>query len=634
MEIINNNPIIIKPKLTVTNKFDDIYFYNKTSRKTIKINKLKNILLYKLLVNKYEPITFENINYNSLIFGNKNMELLDKHIYTFTNNVITIGGITLFPVIKGFDMNKMTTMVNPGGLKYYNMAFNPYFKSLKNKKITLIKQIGPWEIINDNLNLYFHEELFLNSNENKTKTIFIYFNWDNKTYKKIVNEQYDYILINDINDKKINEYMKDSDLIIIDNISIRNKYDCLYNIVSFNHILRLVNHVINSINIGCDLAIIHNRPDILPYYQLYYYLFNSFSKLTYHKTQLSYKFNDFFVFESYKHKIDGLSDIISEYDTYDKYNSYNLYIDIQKKWCHSKIEKKDIVTNVMIQKIFDETFSEEFEKFMKKINKINKHEERKYIRKILFIKDQIMIKDNIINFKKIKTILLHNIDKSIAYLKKNNIEINDIYKNNKISNSYKLVKSFFPNIPDNLVNKIHLSRDSIYSVSSYDVAEKTSLLIKQYFKVNKIIDGTANIGGNTMNFADHFDNVVSNELSTDTFNNLKNNINVLGKKNVKLYNESIVDFFNNTNILKDIKYDINQWCLYLDPPWSGVFYKLKENIEMFFGQTNVIEFLNSINVKYICLKVPKNFNLSRLFDIFENIIIHKVKYCYIILITK
>ena len=88
------------------------------------------------------------------------------------------------------------------------------------------------------------------------------------------------------------------------------------------------------------------------------------------------------------------------------------------------------------------------------------------------------------------------------------------------------------------------------------------MLIKTYFKsAINIIDGTANIGGNSFNFSKNFDKVISNELSRNTYQNLKNNINVLGLKNIQIYNDNIVSLLDNETFFRDIKYDEKTWCL-------------------------------------------------------------------------
>ena len=44
----------------------------------------------------------------------------------------------------------------------------------------------------------------------------------------------------------------------------------------------------------------------------------------------------------------------------------------------------------------------------------------------------------------------------------------------------------------------------------------------------------------------------------------------------------------------------------------GVYYKLEKIVDLYFGDINVSDFIKKVNVKYICMKVPKNFNLSYL----------------------
>lgn len=72
----------------------------------------------------------------------------------------------------------------------------------------------------------------------------------------------------------------------------------------------------------------------------------------------------------------------------------------------------------------------------------------------------------------------------------------------------------------------------------------------------------------------------------------------------------------------------------MDPPWTGVFCKLEKIIDLYFGDLKVTDFVKNIDVKYICLKVPKNYNLSYVYDLFNNIHIYKAIQCYIILIIK
>lgn len=630
-EIYNKNKIEFKDKLILTNNFDDILFMERPSTKMIELQKEKDFLLYKLLINKYDFITFETLND---IYKNKT----NNDIITINNNIVNITGINILPIAKGFNSNLFLSKSSiSGGLKYFTIALNPYFNSLNNKTICIIKTIKPQQINKDgNLELYFQEEIFLKT-KNKVKTIFtcIHYN-DEMKYKNTVNgDDFNYIIINNLEDDKIGNFIKDCDIVIIDKVSILNKFDCGDDNSVLVHTLFLVNQFINNAKNDSDLVFLYTEPHIFPHYQLYYYLYKNFQKLTYYSSLLSYFKDGVFIFKNFDNLKDNiLNNIIKEYNKNDKTQGQQLYIRTDKTWCSQQTYLPNNKTEILIASLYDKSLSNTFSDFMQKIRRQKRKTTKLNIKKIEYLQKYIYTKNNL-NYKKIKTFIYYNIDECVELLNSFNIEINDIYKKNTIFNSVKLLKTFFPNINDNILSKIQFSRDSIYSISSYDIAEQTSILIKNYFKnVKNIIDGTANIGGNSFNFSKHFNKVISNELSETTFNNLKNNIYALKLNNVICFNNDIIKLLNDKEILNKINYNQTDWCLYLDPPWTGVYYKLEKTIDLYLGNTNVCDFLKNANVNYICMKVPKNFNFSYLFDLFANVKIFKVVYCYIILIQK
>jgi hypothetical protein len=632
-QIKNNYKTKFEENLELTNNFDDLLFMEKPSKKFWKLKKDNNFLLYKLLINKYDFITYETLN-NFY----KNNDKLNIDVVTINNNITNIAGISIHPVVKGFNTNNLLlNTIYPGGLKYFTVALNPYLNTLVNKTICIIKIIGPWEINDkDELELYFHEELFFKI-KNRIKTIFTYTTVNNKKeYKKVINDNgFEYIIVNKLDDDKIGKFIKDCDVVIIDKISILNKYKCVDDSTVMTHTLFLVNQYLLSGKKNSDLIFLYTTPHILPHYQLYYYLYRNFITLTYYKSILSEFRDGIFIFKSFEKLEDKLVEqIVEKYKKIDMSFGHNLYINTDETWCTQQSKIPDVNISILISSLYHNNFSHKFNTFMEKIKNHKKHIVKINIKKIEYLQKYILFKDNF-NYKKIKTFVLFNIDECIQLLESHKIGINELYKNNTIFNSVKLLKTFFPNINDNILTKIQFSRDSIYSISSYDIAEETSMLIKTNFKnIKNIIDGTANIGGNSFNFSKHFDKVISNELSQSTYNNLKNNISILKLNNVECYNNDIIELLNNKIFLNKINYNKTDWCLYLDPPWTGVYYKLDKNIDLYFGNVNVCDFIKNTNINYICMKVPKNFNFSYLFELFNDIKIFKVVYCYIILIEK
>lgn len=146
-------------------------------------------------------------------------------------------------------------------------------------------------------------------------------------------------------------------------------------------------------------------------------------------------------------------------------------------------------------------------------------------------------------------------------------------------------------------------KEGLWSITYPKEAEYISQLIKLVIgKKSTILDATAGIGGNTLSFALHFDNVVSIELSKSRFELLSNNINVYKLSNVLLINGNCLDYLNG-----------NYACYFFDPPWGGPEYKNNLNIKIKLGDytlDEVVYKIKNINKKPIFIKLPFNYNLS------------------------
>ena len=84
-------------------------------------------------------------------------------------------------------------------------------------------------------------------------------------------------------------------------------------------------------------------------------------------------------------------------------------------------------------------------------------------------------------------------------------------------------------------------------------------------------------------------------------------------------------------------------CIFLDPPWGGIYIKHLDVIDLYYGTTNVIDFIGNTlstgiykNV-YLCMKVPPNFNFGRLYSVQTKkkhiLHIYKGSGCYILALT-
>jgi 16S rRNA G966 N2-methylase RsmD len=172
--------------------------------------------------------------------------------------------------------------------------------------------------------------------------------------------------------------------------------------------------------------------------------------------------------------------------------------------------------------------------------------------------------------------------------------------------------------------KLKITDKGLYSISKFNDAEWITNIILSFLiekKINKreIVDGTAGIGGNTINFARNFSKVHAIEINNIHYDVLKNNLDALSIKNVTLY---LDNFLNILNIL-------NNSCniFFFDPPWGGKTYKNFKYFNLKIGKLpvdSVINLLYEKKFKYVILKAPYNLNISPIFNNikYENMNIH------------
>jgi hypothetical protein len=238
-------------------------------------------------------------------------------------------------------------------------------------------------------------------------------------------------------------------------------------------------------------------------------------------------------------------------------------------------------------------------------------------------------KSKTIKIKNIHSILSYNIESCIDFCNKYNIKIEQYYQSFKPLNYKNIVQTFFIHKKGLNYHKLMIQVDSIYSITYPEDSIKLCKYIKYEFpNVSTVIDGTSNVGTNTIVMAYEFDNIISCEINKKTFDMLKNNVSVYNIKNIKVYNDSII------SLMKQLNNDPLITCLYLDPPWTGIYYKLEESIDLLLDNINIIDFIQSINIQYICLKVPFNYNIKSLFRKFKLIKIYNLSSFYCILLTK
>lgn len=181
--------------------------------------------------------------------------------------------------------------------------------------------------------------------------------------------------------------------------------------------------------------------------------------------------------------------------------------------------------------------------------------------------------------------------------------------------------------------QLKITDKGLYSITKYEDAEWISHIIIKFIESNDniksknmhIIDATAGIGGNTINFAKYFRYVSAVEINDIHYSVLYNNINALQLGNISAFNQSfLINLENGDNYGKAI----NNTIFFFDPPWGGKSYKNYKYFNLKIGKLyiyNVINMLHAKKYKYVVLKAPYNLNVSPILGNvkYENMNIYK-----------
>jgi len=208
--------------------------------------------------------------------------------------------------------------------------------------------------------------------------------------------------------------------------------------------------------------------------------------------------------------------------------------------------------------------------------------------------------------------------------------------NNKIIKvDIEFMKKIFFNIENIDTDKILFTDESIYSSSRVKGSKRLIDVINKYYDNFDITitDGTANIGTDAINLASIYKKINAVEISSVNYKALKNNISVFGLDHkIFSYNEDINIQINN----------LEQDIIYIDAPWGGPEYKHSENIKLYLGDVEIVDFYlkNKEKAETFIFKVPYNYDFTNLYNkITEKINKHSykkgsvIKY-YLIVIKK
>lgn len=199
-------------------------------------------------------------------------------------------------------------------------------------------------------------------------------------------------------------------------------------------------------------------------------------------------------------------------------------------------------------------------------------------------------------------------------------------------------KNWFPKVFGVDYDNLRITDEGMYSLTKHIdsvaiIRAMKNIIGEENIGGLTIMDGTANVGGDTIRFGMYFKSVIGVELDDDNFNVLNHNVNVYSSKlnNISVIKGDILD----ESIYKQVHTDV----LYLDPPWGGKGYKEYEEEKMviFLSNVSLTQFignvlLNQVRPNYIFIKLPINYNIDSLrgMPYVNDIQVYKIRKFYLV----
>lgn len=182
-------------------------------------------------------------------------------------------------------------------------------------------------------------------------------------------------------------------------------------------------------------------------------------------------------------------------------------------------------------------------------------------------------------------------------------------------------KNWFPKKHGVDYEKLKITDEGMYSLTKQSdslaiIKAMENIIGEDNIRGLTILDGTANVGGDTIRFGMNFNKVISVELNLQNFEVLKNNVEVYNLKDkTEIINGDITKVWNDVQLFTDV--------LFLDPPWGGKDYierrvgssDEEEVLNLFLSGMTISEFVGRVLLSpnkpsYVFLKLPVNYDIN------------------------
>jgi len=188
---------------------------------------------------------------------------------------------------------------------------------------------------------------------------------------------------------------------------------------------------------------------------------------------------------------------------------------------------------------------------------------------------------------------------------------------------------FFPMIDADILSKLRISKEALYSLTPPQQAEYTFEIIQRYYPLSEIgrmtiLETNGGFGGNTLIFAKYFGRVVFVELDQQHMEIAKHNLKLLSPEydSIEFIRgdvKSMLDFeaktqYPDTRIFGKEVPEV----VFVDPEWGGLDYKKVRKLDLKISGVNIrvlIQKMFDLGAKLVLVKVPLNYNFDAVSDI-------------------
>jgi 16S rRNA G966 N2-methylase RsmD len=171
----------------------------------------------------------------------------------------------------------------------------------------------------------------------------------------------------------------------------------------------------------------------------------------------------------------------------------------------------------------------------------------------------------------------------------------------------KLWKKIFPYKKDIKFNNYQLSNIGRYSMIYPVDAKNISKIIREFIPNNKasITDATANMGGVSLAFTEHFDSVNAVEIIPFHCKILENNTKVYNVKDkIKIFCDDYIDIADK----------LEQDVVFFDPPFGGPDYKNEVLMDLYLDNISIADIAKILLERklIVAIRIPFNYDIKKL----------------------